>query len=377
MRAYLIHQIPSCGGGERVLLEAARALSESDVDVVFVVNSREAVEKCIDRFGVPVKRYSVVEVKSALDPILGLGGRFVRVRLMLMMRKIYSKIDEMKSDGITIDFRTNHPTKAHAVYLHYPILLTTYMTKGNHMVIYNWLVRRLVKGIEGKPKLVMANSSWTARIVKDLYGLNAHTVYPPVDVDYFRYDGNKKEKIIVTVSRISFEKNVHLIPRVASKLPDYTWYIVGSMGIGRGERRLSEKVIETIYREAEKHGARNIEVLPDLPREKLRDLLLRASFYVNPLYVEHFGIAVAEAMAAGAIPIVYRDGGAWFDVVFPVSDRLGYEKLEEIPQIIRFLEGDSNMIDAVRRRAIERVSEYSAENFRKNFIQGLRRADLI
>ncbi len=37
--------------------------------------------------------------------------------------------------------------------------------------------------------------------------------------------------------------------------------------------------------------------------------MARAKFYMHPLYPEHFGLSVAEAEAAGAISIFYRDRG--------------------------------------------------------------------
>ncbi|WP_162097857.1 hypothetical protein [Desulfurococcus amylolyticus] len=46
-----------------------------------------------------------------------------------------------------------------------------------------------------------------------------------------------------------------------------------------------------------------------MPRSGPRDLLWKTLFCLHPPYPEHFDLSVAEAVAARAIPVVYRDGG--------------------------------------------------------------------
>jgi len=42
-----------------------------------------------------------------------------------------------------------------------------------------------------------------------------------------------------------------------------------------------------------------------------------------------FDIAISEAAAAGLVPVVYRDGGGWTDIVSRIDQGLGYISAEE------------------------------------------------
>jgi glycosyltransferase involved in cell wall biosynthesis len=104
----------------------------------------------------------------------------------------------------------------------------------------------------------------------------------------------------------------------------------------------------------------------NVPRDELRKLLSRAKYYLHPPFPEHFGISVVEAMAAGCIPIVYRDGGVWYDIVSRVSDILGYGDINEVPNIIKSLDNNKDLYITLRSKGIEISKEFNYENFKKN-----------
>ncbi|MEM1772556.1 MAG: glycosyltransferase family 4 protein [Desulfurococcaceae archaeon] len=366
MKAYIVDLFTVCGGGERVSLEMASVLRERGFSVTFVTSSEDALRKCAEMFQLP-GNYEVIEVKSFLEGILRITGRFIRYRRLLLISKAYEKLLSSNTDGLIIDSGIDIPLATDISYIHYPAGLSTTKSSSLHWRLYNWLVTRKVRSIMGDPKLVLTNSSWTAKLIRETYGLSAEILYPPVDVDYYAYDGGVKEKIIVTVSRIIPEKNLHLLPRVASKLPDYEWYLVGSTGRTKLEKHFSGKLLIAIENEKKKNQASNFYVLTDVPRGELRELLQRAMFYVHPLFPEHFGIAVVEAMSAGAVPIVYRDGGAWTNVVSDVSHELGYVELDEVPAIIRDLENNPRKLAELREKAVRKSMMYRRGVFREKF----------
>lgn len=329
-KAYIIHLLTVCGGGERVCLEIASVLHSVDFEVVFVTNSGFGLRRCAELFNLPCN-YSAIEVSSLLERLLSVTGRFIRYRRLLLVLKALEEILGCGVDGLIIDTSSNGAFGVDIAYIYYPVVLGTAGSQAIHWRIYNWLVARKALRFMGKPKLALANNSWTAKLVRDIYGIEAIVLHPPVDVEYFTYNGRSKEKLVVTISRLTPEKNLHFIPRVASKLPNHEWYLVGTTGSTRAEKRVSNRVLGRILSEKRKWGAENLHILTDLPRKELRELLMRASFYVHPPFSEHFGIAVVEAMASGALPIVYKDGGAWTDVVSALSSSLGYSDVSEIP----------------------------------------------
>jgi len=366
MKAYIVHLFTVCGGGGRVSLEIASVLREKGFRVTYVTNSKDSMKKCADLLQLPGD-YEVVEVKSMFERALALTGRFIRYRRLVLLTKAYEKLASMGVDGLTVDTDTNTAFNVDISYIHYPAVLSTVESNMLHWKLYNRLVARKARSMMGKPRLVLANSSWTAGLIKETYGLNAEVLHPPVDVDYYAYEGGRKERIIVTTSRITPEKNLHLLPRVASKLPNYEWYLVGSTGYSRIEKYLAKRIVNRIEHEKRKHNAWNFHVVTDLPRRELRELLQRAVFYIHPPFPEHFGISVVEAMSAGAVPIVYRDGGAWVDVVSDISQELGYVELGEIPAIIRNLENNPRKLDELRETAVEKSMEYRREVFQEKF----------
>jgi glycosyltransferase involved in cell wall biosynthesis len=73
-------------------------------------------------------------------------------------------------------------------------------------------------------------------------------------------------------------------------------------------------------------------------------------------------------MSAGCVPIVYRDGGGWTDIVSKIDRRLGYDDVSEIPRIIRWVE-DENMFDYLSKISKERSKKYSYERFRERLLR--------
>jgi len=134
----------------------------------------------------------------------------------------------------------------------------------------------------------------------------ADVVYPPVDVEYYsRASSNdSREKIVVTISRFVSEKRLDKIIDVAVELKDYTFVLIGSTS------EYSGRVLSELNRKIKEQSLQNVIIETDLPKNKVLEYLSRARFYLHPEFPEHFGIAVVEAMAAGTVPIVYRDGGA-------------------------------------------------------------------
>lgn len=378
LKAYLLHLFNVAGGGERVSLEIANALRSKGFRIIYVTNSTEAMKKVAKLLGLSGD-YETIEVNSLLEEVLGSTGRFMRYRRLLLLHKGLAKLYSIEKDidTLIVDTSTNHPFSVDISYIHYPLTISTTKLNSLYIKLYDWIVKYKARKMQGKPRIVLTNSTWTKRILKEDLNIDAEVVHPPTDVKYFSYDGRKKEKVIVTISRFTPEKNLYLLPLIASRLSDYEWYLVGSMGARGFEVDISKRVLWRILKESEKLKARNFHVVMNIPRDKLRELLMRATFYVHPMFPEHFGIAVAEAISAGCIPIVYRDGGAWTDIVSLISQELGYNKLEDIYSIIRKLEGKYERLDELMFKAVEFSKMFKAEVFREKFIDLLVKHGII
>jgi len=162
---------------------------------------------------------------------------------------------------------------------------------------------------------------------------------------------------VLTVSRLTPEKNLHLIPRIAKAVPEAKFYLVGAYGPS------SLEVMFAIKQEAK--GVKNFYFEVDVPRKRILELMSKASVYLHPPFAEHFGIAIAEAAAAGLVPVVYRDGGGWTDIVSRIDKGLGYMSVEEAAHIIRSLLNDLGRLKELSARAREVAKGFSYERFKE------------
>ena len=76
------------------------------------------------------------------------------------------------------------------------------------------------------------------------------------------------------------------------------------------------------------------------------------------------GLAIAETAAAGLVPVVYRDGGGWTDIVSRIDEGLGYTSVEEAAHIVRSLLNDAGRLKTLSARAREVAKGFSYENFK-------------
>jgi glycosyltransferase involved in cell wall biosynthesis len=367
-RVLIVHALfDILGGGELFALKLTQALSEEGFNVEILTATSIDPGKLREIYGdvklpkVMVKRVKEAEYLSKLMP-----GRLVRLRRLIIYRKYESIIEEAKEKyDLIFDTQSNLPTPVDISYIHFPMLLST-RREGLYWIIYD----QLVKSLAGDYKIprsgrVFVNSTWTAHMVYRVYGIIPDILYPPVDIEYFINisESSVREKIVVTISRFTPEKKLDKILDIARKLRDYTFIIIGSTGPG------SNKVLEALNAKKDLLNTTNVEFKPNLPRYKLRDLLSKAMFYLHPEFTEHFGIAVIEAMSAGCVPIVYRDGGVWYDIVSKISNILGYNNIGEVPKIIRVIEVNRELYTELRKKSIEVSKTFNYENFKKNLVE--------
>ena len=368
MKAVIFHPLLEVGGGaEKLALEMHRALLELGHEsklLTFVVDEerlKRAIELLTPGFKPHLEVHELPLTSRLLDAITAgfTRGRLVRLRRALLTKFLLNRV-ERKSGELLIDTASHIPTPVDIAYVHCPLVLSERQS-GIVQGLYNYFVRKIASSLTGDAKLVLVNSTWTKRVFESIYGsrYRVEILYPPVDVDYFYSDNKVREKAVVTVSRFSPEKKLESILIAARKLPDYQFYILGSA------TRASKKVLKTLVEAIERDELKNVEVKTNVPRSELKDLLSRAIFYLHPPYPEHFGLSVAEAIAAGAIPIVYRDGGAWTDLVSGLNLSLGYTDINEVPRIIKAIEGNSELLDELRVRGQKTIFNLSYDSFKQ------------
>ncbi|MFP3287415.1 MAG: glycosyltransferase family 4 protein [Acidilobus sp.] len=358
------------GGSEKLSLEMYRALRDLDyeVDLYTAYLSERAWEVLTSGMnGIPRP------IVLGEPPINRLFSRALLLRRLLAPPYLGRRIRKLRYRyDLIIDTQSNVPFRwADASYVHFPLvyLLKSYLEHQYSLRLYerayNSLAIWTARALSDDTKPVMTNSTWTARYIKGAYGnQRVYVVHPPVNVEELLPLGGDRGRIVLTVSRIDWGKKVTEIPEIARLLPEAEFYLVGATGPA------SEPIVRELKRRSE--GLRNFHLETDMPRRRIIELMSQASIYLHPPFAEHFGIAIAEAAAAGLVPVVYRDGGGWTDIVSRIDEGLGYTSVEEAAHIIRSLLNDAERLRALSAKAREVAKGFSYERFKERLNEVIR-----
>ena len=281
MRAAIFNPyLDTLGGGERYSLAVCKALVEASYSVDVFWKDESIRKKLESRFGMKLS-----------------GIEFVA--------------DIKRGDGYDVCFWVSDGSipllRARKNFLHFQF---PFKNISGNTLINKMKLFRINK--------IICNSNFTKDFIDKEYGVKSVVLYPPVDVSKFKSAG-KKEKIILSVARFSQltqSKRQDVLIDVFKRFYDLgnkDWRLVlaGGVEVGVGE-----------YVEKLKKASRGypISILEGPDFKKLVGLYAESAFFWTasgfgiseqdePVKVEHFGITVVEAMAAGAVPFVYNAGG--------------------------------------------------------------------
>ncbi|MEF8799901.1 MAG: glycosyltransferase [Halolamina sp.] len=151
---------------------------------------------------------------------------------------------------------------------------------------------------------LLANSSWTADVVADIYGHRPAVCHPPVDPIEGK-PWEEREPGIVVLGRIAPDKRtldaIHVVDGLQEAGYDVSCTIVGSAPSAYRNyvSRVRTAVSERPY----------VSLETDVSRQRIRNLLGRNRYGLNAKPDEHFGMAVAEYVAAGMFALAPDEGG--------------------------------------------------------------------
>src|ERR1035438_1684362 len=107
-----------------------------------------------------------------------------------------------------------------------------------------------------KRNLNLANSHWSARLLRDRFGVESQTLYPPVENDFPQIDFAKRDNGFVCLGRISAEKRVDSIIEILSRVRqsghDIHLHILGGVDVspyGKRVKSLAERNHEWVFLE--------------------------------------------------------------------------------------------------------------------------------
>jgi glycosyltransferase involved in cell wall biosynthesis len=299
------------GGADAVCLATCEALATAH-DVTLLTASETDPAALADRFGydldgvtvhVPPGGRAVAGVLSTAAPWV---GPQLAARSVFLQRSF-----ERVADGFDVAVSTANELALSipaVQYVHYPQFRLGRLPDGDPGrldPLWSRLSAPSRATLAGDEVTLLANSAWTADVVARVYGTRPGVVHPPVDpVDCDRA-WSDRENGVVAVGRLAPDKRlldaVRVVDDVRERGHDVHLHVVGSAP--PAYRGYADRVAAAAARRP------YVGLERDVSRERLEELLCTHRYGLNTKPEEHFGMSVAEYVAAGMVAFAPDSGG--------------------------------------------------------------------
>jgi len=219
----------------------------------------------------------------------------------------------------------------------------------------------------------IANSRYTERWIDKIWHRESVIIQPPVRR---RVSESGKSHVIACVGRFfdpihgHSKKQLELLTAFADMARSHLGVDDWRLTLIGGADARSRDYVMRIRRAAVELP---IDVHVNVDKEVVDRTLSAASIYwhatgydedelAHPDRLEHFGISVVEAMAAGAVPLVFGAGGP-AEIVRHGVDGFHWHTLEQLAQLTRRLMGDAELRSSMSSSARERAKDFAPEVF--------------
>ncbi|PVU72046.1 glycosyl transferase [Vulcanisaeta sp. SCGC AB-777_J10] len=398
----------SPGGGQLVCASAAVALDRIGLEPILTGTFKFDPGRYVDWYGIDISRFRVYTLMPINIKAFGLWTRLhmwrpakkvlgnYDVRAFFIDDETYKPLVRYRSRGLRIVEYIHFPLEvvvdprfrgSGLAYGEDPYIMERY---GKFPLNIYWGVftRLLPRYLRENPfrdaDLVLTNSRWTAGVVRMVYGEEPVVLNPPIPPNMAIVGSPKplsdRLPLVVMLGRFSEEKRYHwvvteLMPRLVKEFPSAKLVIFGgattrtqlgyvnrvaelARRAGFGVKAINEgNVINELDEEHQVYLRLNAS------RAEINETMDRARAFLHATINEHWGIAVAEAMARGLPVVVHRSGGAWSDLAMNGEVGLGYEGVDEAVEALAKLLTDEKAWGHYSGKSLGRVGEITFDKF--------------
>ena len=350
------------GGAERVCLQTIDSIQELGHQVTLGTIDETDWEKVDLRLGGGIRPRREVHLWRVNSAVLRV---YTSVLLPLVLSKLKSDCDLIVCTNLDV-----FPLSVDLGYMHYVPLCSiprsnTEKNYSTKWYFYSFLGQKLQSRLlhTMRVRKLITNSSFSRRLIMERTGFDAEVVYPAVDIEKFKgpRHGNRRKNQVVSIGRLSPEKNFEFVLELAERIPYANFVIIASLaGIN------SRAYLERLHGIARMKKLTNLTILVNLSLERVLEVLHSSRVFLHAAKEEHFGLVVVEAMAAGLIPVVHRSGGQWEDLL-ETSDGLhgySYQTPQEAQERIEMILG-TGTADEIQKRDGDWVEKFSLPQFRE------------
>jgi glycosyltransferase involved in cell wall biosynthesis len=352
LNVILVHpSLNQRGGAEKVLVRMIDALTDAGHGVTLYTVDKTDWAPIEENWGIKHKPIELWRLKNRRYLTLPLAKLPIILTLYIGLLTRAAK----KRQHVSLNnYGETLPLFTDAAYIHSLPLATT---SENPYGIPLWnalkpLYRALLHIFRAYyPSLIITNSSYNADSIKTTTTRRVVVLYPPVDHDDTQPTG--KTPSILTASRHSKTKRLETIPKIAAhvKTPCHFHICLTTNG---------NQKIPT--------NTENITIHTNPTRDEIRHLRRTSTIYLSTQPTEALGLSILEAMDAGCIPLVPRDGGPWRDILQEKQGETGYafdtpvEAARRIDQILT----DKKLADELAETATRRARSFQDTKFQRD-----------
>jgi len=366
----LIHpQFKEGGGAEAPALWMVEALKK-DHDVTLISMGHINLDRLNECYGTHLNRAELRTVEIPIPKLL--KNRFDALRsfrLARISKQRASEFDLMISSYNVMDFGRKG-IQYISDFSFDDRLRRALDTKprGFQAVLYRkspfrWLYLKLGKILAGASKngwkhnLTIANSDWSGKVLREVYGIEARTIYPPVVGKFPRIPWENKECGFVCIGRLVPEKGIDriidILKKVRERGRDIHLHFLGrsdDSDYAKKIRRLCEENSDWAFMEG------------TLFSEKKTEFIAQHKYGISGRENEPFGIAVAELVKGGSLVWVPASGGQTEIVDHPA---LIYKNTEDAANKIEKVLGSETLQNELQIHMAKQSEIFSEQTFMK------------
>lgn len=221
---------------------------------------------------------------------------------------------------------------------------------------------------------IICNSYFTKQYIDKKFDVESKVIYPPVQMPKSLRQ-LKKKRVILTVGRIAvgkdgkfFKKQDELIKSFQTLVDNglFGWELIIVTLCKKEDQKYFNQLKSMV-------NGYPITLFNTLSSHELQKQYEEATLYwhaagfgenrkIHPENFEHFGIAIAEAMSYGVVPIVFNGGGQQ-EIVEDGKNGFLWETERELQEKTRYLIDHENILSEIAKDAKEQAKKFGEETF--------------